>query len=492
MAGALVPGRRPLRPLEVAADASSEAIEVAWRALLKQHHPDVAGDGAAALERAKRINVAHDWLSDPALRARYDRGAPGARRDPGGPRTHRRPARAAAARRPPQPAPRPASAARPGAPRARTSSAASPPSGWPRFLDRVERLTPDELDRLAAAEPPPIAFLATVQRFLTARRRAPRSRRRRRRWPCSCRTIAGPRSACARACWAWPRSSSWPRSSTTCSRSRSGAARATACCGRGRPRSTSRGTARTARRWWRCAPGPRLMTPDELARSSAPRGRARRRPPWPAALDRDEDEALRISALLAAARRRRGAAGRRARPGDRGPGSPAAGAHRPRDRAPPRLPGADLRRARRPRSGWRPGSRPPRTAVHRMRRRPASVAPADRRRVAAAPAGRLRAVAPRRRGLAAILLMISAAACAPASGSSTPSTAPSTTVGFATPSTSSAAPSSPAAGVEFASTRHGYRLTVPAGWTVTETPGTAACTPTSRASTRSGTGRATS
>ena len=36
-----------------------------------------------------------------------------------------------------------------------------------RFLDRVARLTPDELDRLAAAEPPPIAFLATVRRFVT-------------------------------------------------------------------------------------------------------------------------------------------------------------------------------------------------------------------------------------------------------------------------------------------------------------------------------------
>jgi hypothetical protein len=36
-----------------------------------------------------------------------------------------------------------------------------------RFLARVERLTVDELDRLAAAEPPPIAFLATIRRFLT-------------------------------------------------------------------------------------------------------------------------------------------------------------------------------------------------------------------------------------------------------------------------------------------------------------------------------------
>lgn len=36
-----------------------------------------------------------------------------------------------------------------------------------RFLARAERLAPDELDRMAAAEPPPIAFIATVRRFLT-------------------------------------------------------------------------------------------------------------------------------------------------------------------------------------------------------------------------------------------------------------------------------------------------------------------------------------
>src|SRR3954466_7183426 len=56
--------------LEVGVDASAEVIELAWRSLLRRHHPDVAGpDG---LERAKRINVAHDWLSDPELRTRYD------------------------------------------------------------------------------------------------------------------------------------------------------------------------------------------------------------------------------------------------------------------------------------------------------------------------------------------------------------------------------------------------------------------------------------
>src|SRR3954470_22906206 len=65
-----VPTDDQCAPLEGAADASYEAIEIAWRALLKRHHPDIAG--ATALETAKRINVAHDWLSDPQLRATYD------------------------------------------------------------------------------------------------------------------------------------------------------------------------------------------------------------------------------------------------------------------------------------------------------------------------------------------------------------------------------------------------------------------------------------
>ena len=68
----LVPDDDLYGRLEVAVDASPEAIELAWRALLKRHHPDVAGDDEAALNLAKRINVAHDWLSDPELRARYD------------------------------------------------------------------------------------------------------------------------------------------------------------------------------------------------------------------------------------------------------------------------------------------------------------------------------------------------------------------------------------------------------------------------------------
>ena len=166
MAGALVPEDDLYARLEVAVDASPEAIELAWRALLKRHHPDVAGDTLVALERAKRINVAHDWLSDSGLRARYDRERLGLGAiPPGRARTgvrHGRPPRAW----PPQPAHRPTAA------RARRSTRPDLVRGDPaqrleRFLDRVTRLSGEELDRLAAAEPPPIAFLATIRRFVT-------------------------------------------------------------------------------------------------------------------------------------------------------------------------------------------------------------------------------------------------------------------------------------------------------------------------------------
>ncbi|HEY7703063.1 MAG TPA: J domain-containing protein [Candidatus Limnocylindrales bacterium] len=133
--------------LGVPRDASPEAIELAWRALLRKHHPDVAGPNG--LELAKRINVAHDWLSDPELRRRYDREHPSGIR----------------AGRPPR-------AGAEWAPSARRTAARS--SGRPpttaelvaSVVERVGRLTPDELDRLALAEPAPIAFLATLRQFV--------------------------------------------------------------------------------------------------------------------------------------------------------------------------------------------------------------------------------------------------------------------------------------------------------------------------------------
>jgi curved DNA-binding protein CbpA len=144
--------------LELPSDASLEAIEVAWRGLLRLHHPDVAGP--AGLERAKRINVAHDWLSDPGLRARYDRERGiTARRARVESRGRGRPDR-----------PREGDAAtddrRSSAPRTADQAEAIA-----RFLERLSSLTADDLDRLAAADPAPIAFGATIRRFLPEDRR---------------------------------------------------------------------------------------------------------------------------------------------------------------------------------------------------------------------------------------------------------------------------------------------------------------------------------
>jgi hypothetical protein len=160
--------------LEIATDASPEVIEVAWRSLLRLHHPDVAGP--QGLERAKRINVAHDWLSDPALRDRYDRergirgavrvsgvraggaprgadGAAGAAGGAGGagPAGAAGPQRQAYASRP-----RPV----------------DPAEALAEFLSRVSTLDADDIDRLACAEVTPIAFGATIARFLPADRLA--------------------------------------------------------------------------------------------------------------------------------------------------------------------------------------------------------------------------------------------------------------------------------------------------------------------------------
>lgn len=142
--------------LELPVDASFETIEIAWRALLKQHHPDVAGP--EALERAKRINVAHDWLSDPDLRDRYDRERhPAAAARPG-----RRDRRGSASTRPDM-RPRAAAPPRPPSPR-------DPAVQLDQFIDRVGRLTAVELARLSVAEAPSIAFAASIRRFLSAER----------------------------------------------------------------------------------------------------------------------------------------------------------------------------------------------------------------------------------------------------------------------------------------------------------------------------------
>jgi hypothetical protein len=149
--------------LEVPVNATVEAIEVAWRALLKRHHPDVAG--ADGLELAKRINVARDWLSDPDLRARYDRERhPRAHgRRAGSPREAAWSPRAGSAADDRAPASAPTRPSRPARP-------IDPDEALRRFVERVGRLSRNELDRLSVAEPPPIAFAASIRRFLGAER----------------------------------------------------------------------------------------------------------------------------------------------------------------------------------------------------------------------------------------------------------------------------------------------------------------------------------
>src|SRR5258706_12960659 len=135
---------RPMLPtddlyarLELPVNASYEAIEIAWRALLKQHHPDVAGPAAGDL--AKRINVAHDWLSDPELRARYDRERhPRRTTAPAG-----RAGRSVGSRPAPRDTVRAARAVR---------RPLDPAEAIARHVDRVRRLTEDQLDRLSLAE----------------------------------------------------------------------------------------------------------------------------------------------------------------------------------------------------------------------------------------------------------------------------------------------------------------------------------------------------
>ena len=112
----------------------------------------------------------------------------------------------------------------------------------------------------------------------------------------------------------------------------------------------------------------RLLTREELAafvRGSQGIDGADR--PWPESLDREEDEALRISALLAERDVAAAVPVAGLAKGIGDPGPPAGCASGPRDRAPARVPAGRLRRPRRPvhggdqrpaTHGTRPG-RPP-------------------------------------------------------------------------------------------------------------------------------------
>src|SRR5256885_13408351 len=60
--------------LGVPRTATAEEIKRAYRQLARKHHPDLApaAERGKAAERFKEINEAHEVLSDPDKRAKYD------------------------------------------------------------------------------------------------------------------------------------------------------------------------------------------------------------------------------------------------------------------------------------------------------------------------------------------------------------------------------------------------------------------------------------
>jgi DnaJ-class molecular chaperone len=66
--------RSPYDILGVKREAGEDEIRKAFRKLAKQWHPDMRPDDTQAESRFKEINAAYDLLTDPARRARFDRG----------------------------------------------------------------------------------------------------------------------------------------------------------------------------------------------------------------------------------------------------------------------------------------------------------------------------------------------------------------------------------------------------------------------------------
>jgi DnaJ-class molecular chaperone len=64
----------PYKTLGIAKDATQDDLQKAYRRLAKKLHPDLNPGNKTAEEKFKEISAAYNLLSDPAKRARFDRG----------------------------------------------------------------------------------------------------------------------------------------------------------------------------------------------------------------------------------------------------------------------------------------------------------------------------------------------------------------------------------------------------------------------------------